>query len=243
MSESDMKSIKIIPWDGNEENWLQWSRKFKALAICKGFYDILIGKVTVPTEEEYSEESNAEEKRKKKNLIKLNADGYGILVMCMDDLKSANLVQEHEYDLRNAWLRLCEEFEPTTGDALVELIDEFQHAKLDDAKKDISAYISDMENKRQRLKELQYPIDDKMFMIKILSSLPKDYILLTATLKREVAAGKIKLVDFRAELKATYMALKKANDWSTEETAFYTDQKKNDRKFFKEVQGNVFCVW
>jgi Zinc knuckle len=33
------------------------------------------------------------------------------------------------------------------------------------------------------------------------------------------------------------MALKKANDWSTEETAFYSNQKGNDRKYTKKFKG------
>ena len=47
-------------------------------------------------------------------MIKLNRSGYVDLMLLMRDVKSFNLVKEHEGNLYNVWKALSEEFEPQT---------------------------------------------------------------------------------------------------------------------------------
>ena len=60
----------------------------------------------------------------------LNKEGYVNLIMSMTDVRSFKLVREQKQDLYGAWRDLCEESEPSTGDALVELIEDYTLCKL-----------------------------------------------------------------------------------------------------------------
>ena len=46
-------------------------------------------------------------------------------MLLMSDVKSFELVKEHEGDLYNMWQALSEDFEPHTGILLIELLSEF----------------------------------------------------------------------------------------------------------------------
>ena len=63
----------------------------------------------------------------------------------MSDVKSFNLVKEHEGDLYNAWQALLEEFEPQTETSLIELLSEFNGNKLTDPKTNVTKWMSMLE--------------------------------------------------------------------------------------------------
>jgi len=50
------------------------------------------------------------------------------LVMSIQDIKSFNIVKVHENMLYNAWSALQDEFEPTTPEALIEEIEEYNES-------------------------------------------------------------------------------------------------------------------
>ena len=47
----------------------------------------------------------------------------------------------------NAWKALSEEFNPTTGDALIAQLGEFNESKLENVKLDVIEWITDLEMK------------------------------------------------------------------------------------------------
>ena len=144
---------------------------------AKGYGLIMEGVVKAPAFDEDIENmvnpddpmksATAEQKKAAKQLRQLNIEGYMDLIMSMNDTRSFNLVKEKEQDLYGAWKALSIEFEPNTGDALVELMEEYNSFKLENVKVNVSDFISEMELKRQRIKLLDQDITDKMFMIQI----------------------------------------------------------------------------
>ncbi len=69
-------------------------------------------------------------------------EGYMDLVMSMQDVKSFNIVKEYENKLYSAWSALQDEFEPTTPEALVEEIEEYNESKLNDVKVNIGEWLT-----------------------------------------------------------------------------------------------------
>ena len=41
MTDTTIKTIRIIPFSGNEEDWNRWSKTFMATATMKGYRDVL----------------------------------------------------------------------------------------------------------------------------------------------------------------------------------------------------------
>ena len=59
-------------------------------------------------------------------------------MLSMSDVKTFNLVKEHEGDLHSAWKALSEEFEPQTEILLIELLTVFNGNKLMDPKSNVT---------------------------------------------------------------------------------------------------------
>ena len=47
-----MKLIKIVEFNGKESEYRMWARKFMSLATTRGYRDVLLGKTTVPPQDE-----------------------------------------------------------------------------------------------------------------------------------------------------------------------------------------------
>ena len=44
----DIKTIRILQVSGKEDDWDEWSEKFKGIAAERGYLDIMLGFTTVP---------------------------------------------------------------------------------------------------------------------------------------------------------------------------------------------------
>ena len=49
-SESIERSLRILPFNGEQEKWRMWSRQFLACAHKKGYKKVLLGIETPPAE-------------------------------------------------------------------------------------------------------------------------------------------------------------------------------------------------
>ena len=67
------------------------------------------------------------------------------LILLMSDVKSFELVKEHEGDLYNTWQPLSDTFEPQTGILLIELLSEFIGNKLTDPRTNVTKWMSMLE--------------------------------------------------------------------------------------------------
>ena len=52
MSDGQEKTIRIITFSGKQKDWRMWSAQFLARANRKGFKNVLLGKMEVPSEDE-----------------------------------------------------------------------------------------------------------------------------------------------------------------------------------------------
>ena len=67
-------------------------------------------------------------------------------MLLMSDVKSFELVKEHEGDLYNMWQALSDTFEPQTGILLIELLlSEFIGNKLTDPRTNVTKWMSMLE--------------------------------------------------------------------------------------------------
>ena len=103
------------------------------------------GRVTVPTPDELLKEKDEEVIKARQLMIKLNGAGYVDLMLSMSDVKSFNLVKEHEGDLYNVRKALSEEFEPQTEISLIELLSEFNGNKLTGPESNVTKWMSMLE--------------------------------------------------------------------------------------------------
>ena len=72
-------------------------------------------------------------------------------MLSMSDIKSFNLVKEHECDLYNVWQALSEEFEPQTKILFIELLSEFNRNKLTDPRTNMTEWMLMLELQCQQL--------------------------------------------------------------------------------------------
>ena len=205
-------------------------------SIARGYGDILTGDKTEKTDDEIAAITEDDLKKTELGIQKLAREGYTELVMSMQDIKSFNIVKEHENMLYNAWSALQDEFEPTTPEALIEEIEEFNESKLHDVKVNIGDWLTELELKRQRLKSIGYKISDQM----------KEYVVMTTDLYSLLVEKKLTLKDLKLKLKRVFKALKKANNWNDEETALYSKEtskeERAEHRFKKRFNGMCnFC--
>ena len=77
---SEEKSIRVIVFDGKQENWRQFKLKCLAKASYMGYREVYDGSVKVPAESEVLDETTTDGKNKLK-LRKSNANAYAALCL------------------------------------------------------------------------------------------------------------------------------------------------------------------
>jgi len=162
MADTTIKTIRIIPFSGKEEDWNWWSKTFMATATVKGYKDVL-----VPIDPETPAE-----------LDDNNLAYNDLILSCQEDI-SFGIIEESvsttfpNGDARVAWKNLRDRFEPNTGAAKVQLKQEFHQTKLSNADKDPDPWMTSLELKRRRL-TLGATMKDDDMILHILNSLPKE---------------------------------------------------------------------
>ena len=122
-----------------------WSTKFKMRGIARGYGDILTGDKEEKTKDQIDAITDNNLKKKELEIKKSAREGYMDLVMSMQDIKSFNIVKEHENKLYSAWSALKDEYEPTTPEALIEEIEAYNESKLNDVKVNVGEWLTDLE--------------------------------------------------------------------------------------------------
>ena len=200
MAETTMKTIRIIPFSGKEEDWNRWSKTFLATATVKGYKDVLI---PIDPDEDAS--------------IDDNVLAYNDLILsCQEDI-SFGIIDESvsttfpNGDARVAWKNLRARFEPNTGAAKVQLKQEFHQHKLTNADEDPDPWITSLELKRRRLKTLGATMDDDDMILHILNSLPKEYETVVELCEEDLTRGNINLTTVKERIRSRYKRLLKTN--------------------------------
>jgi hypothetical protein len=200
MADNTIKTIRIIPFSGKEEDWNRWSKTFMATATVKGYKDVL--NPIDPDEEATLED----------NVLAYN----DLILSCQEDI-SFGIIDESvsetfpDGDARLAWRNLRARFEPNTGAAKVQLKQEFHQLKLSNAEEDPDPWITSLELKRRRLRTLGATMDDDDMILHILNSLPKEYETVVELCEEDLTRGNINLVTVKERIRARYKRLLKTN--------------------------------
>ncbi len=142
MTES-MKTIRVIPFSGKDEDWNRWSKTFLATVTAKGYREVL--KPNDATKAATTEH----------NILAYN----DLIFSCQDNI-SFGIIEESvsetypDGDARLAWKNLSDSFEPKTGAAKIQLKQEFHQLKLTSADENPDPWIRLLELKQIRLKTL-----------------------------------------------------------------------------------------
>ena len=181
---TELKSIRVLEFDGKESSWEGWSEKFKARAKCKGYKDMLLGKVKIPTDSEYqAATSNADIKK----LVELNEEAYEDIILSISHstkqgkiafslVKNCKTIEYPEGNCKLAWDRLIAKYAPKTAPSLLKLKKQFANSNLT---KEVhpDEWITELESLRNEMNgiSLSSKMTDQDFMIHILNNLPEVY--------------------------------------------------------------------
>ena len=83
MSVVEEKNLKVIAFSGKQDDWKFWEVKFLARARRKGFREILLGKETIPKDNEKFDLSKPD-KKAKSEIRKKNELAFEELVLLID---------------------------------------------------------------------------------------------------------------------------------------------------------------
>ena len=200
MTETTIKTIRIIPFSGKEEDWNRWSKTFLATATVKGYKDVLI---PIDADEDAALEDN---------ILAYN----DLILSCQEDI-SFGIIDESvsdsfpDGDARLAWKNLRDRFEPNTGAAKVQLKQEFHQLKLSNGEEDPDPWLTSLELKRRRLRTLGATMEDDDMILHILNSLPKEYETVVELCEEDLSRGNISLTMVKERIRARYKRLLKAN--------------------------------
>ena len=119
----EAKKIKILPFNGEKQNWHMWSRKFFCKLTIQGCRDIL---------QEYQEIKSED----KDHNEELNMILYSYLLLSMEDNVCFSIVDMERSNnhpqvcFRTAFKKLKEKFESTSQDARCEIKLEYESMKM-----------------------------------------------------------------------------------------------------------------
>jgi hypothetical protein len=138
---TDLNTIRVISFCGKADEWPIWSEKFLAKAKKCGFKDLLLGKLSIPKEDESFDELS-DIGKKMSHIIELNKVVYTELILSIDvktssDKIAFNIVKgcksKDDYPDGNAessWEKLKNKFEPVCAPATVKLDKQFRESSL-----------------------------------------------------------------------------------------------------------------
>jgi len=228
MSTIEEKSLKVIVFSGKQDDWRFWEVKFLARARRKGFRELLLGKLTIPIDTEVLNDTVPAEKIKI-DIRDANELAFEELVLSIDTSQPEGRVAFQSIcscrttDYKNgnaavAWKSLSDKYAPKIAPMKLELKFEFQRMKLRDASEDPDVWISQLEDLRGRLKDMNAPISDDDFFVHILNNLPPEYEVQVSKLEERFGSttNPLTVQDLRTELNLKYARLKRMSAEKTE---------------------------
>ncbi len=80
---SELKTIRVLEFDGKASNWDGWSEKFMSRGKRKGYKKLLQGKEKIPTNDKYELAvlGNSKEDEKIKKISDLNEEAYENIIL------------------------------------------------------------------------------------------------------------------------------------------------------------------
>jgi hypothetical protein len=191
MTKSEIKSIRVLEFNGKTSDWEGWSEKFKARAKRKGYKDLLLGKKNIPTDNEYQQaltvSPETSSSKETIDLAELNEEAYEDIILSIDHgtkqgkvafslIKNCKTSDYPEGNCKLAWDRLVAKYAPKTAPSLLKLKKQFANSLL---KNEVypDEWITELESLRNDMDSisLSSKMNDQDFMIHILNNLPESY--------------------------------------------------------------------
>ena len=249
----DLKSIKVYKLNNTKENWHVFALKFRVIADSRGYYGVIDGTMTPPDEQEaitVTTEDKGDVLNAKKAKLKARAAnkmGYRDLVMSTEGI-SVNIVENAiseelmKGDLKKAWERLEQRWNPKTREDKVEVYTKFLNYKLENTRQRPMDWLTFMEKKRTELMNAGHIMDDETFITHLLNSLPQtEYEGAILVIKDKLRKGTVEIPEIEQVLEDKYQAMKQAKGWEEEEDDYALfaspSNKKGPKKAFKGCCG------
>ena len=216
---SGEERLTKVPFKGTMEDWFYWLQMFISRAQYYGYHLILTGLEKPPADNVTIDESTDDGKRLLE-LRKLHRRAFYELTMSMSlktvegkmafrTVRNSTSDDFPMGDAREAWVRLREEYESSTGSAQIELKRKFHGATMRANQNPVS-FVTNLENIRERLERLGVIISDNELMLQILDSLPKEYENTQDLLKVTFDKGHLTITEVKIRLKERFVTL---NRW------------------------------
>ncbi len=167
------RSIKIIPFDGKDGDWREWSAKFLAKANLHGYKDVLLGNIKVPPEKKETLRENEAMARE------FNMNAYSNLILSCKGVPFSIVEGTVSKDMpsgdaRLAWQRLKDRYQVENMASLVELKREFTQLSLK-LNQDPDCWFLELEHIRNRLDAMKNKVNDEDLIAHILLNIPNEY--------------------------------------------------------------------
>ena len=256
VNQDELKAIKVLEFEGKENEWDRWSEKYIALARARGFAGILLGTEQAPNADEEIDRKKADgsyeltdaERKEKKRLRQANGNAYINLQLSCDELPYdlVSLAKTEELPdgcARDAWERLTSEYDLTEGEDKITLLTMFQQNQLEDVRTNITVWLTSFAIQVNKLKKLHLVLDEEYQITHILASLPREYSSVVEQVKidRRTSSALITMDEVKKRLKERYLRLKKEHGWSEDEMALSMKSGNNRNKNIKKgSKGRYF---
>ena len=144
---------------------------------------------------------------------------------------------------RDAWERLTSEYDFTEGEDKITLLSMFQQNQLEDVRTNITVWLTSMAIQVNKLKKINYVLDEEYQITHILTSLPREYSSVVEQVKidRRTSSALITMDEVKKRIKECYLQLKREHGWSEDEMALTVKNGNNQNKNVKKgSEGKYF---
>ncbi len=229
MSDDGEKAVRLPPFSGKKEDWDKWSKKFVTRAMIKKYKDVLLGTAVPPPHNKVLDLSTASGKASQK-LREANEKAYSdLMILCEDDVSfsiidAARPDDQPEGDAAKAWRGLLAKYEPSTASERVRLDREFTRSVLKNGSDDPDVWLTDLERKRYRLKQLKVVKTDDDIIRHVLNNLPAEYDGTVEHLEYLMTKNELSIEVLRDTLNSRYekLCIREHRDTDTNEEAALT---------------------
>ncbi len=178
------KNIRILPFDGNEQAWYEWSAKFVARADMLGLLAALTQEDTFPIKGKEGIRDASEDDDDESYKCERNEAAYNQLILCCEGraFSIVNNAKSNRYpkgDAALAWANLKRRFQVETAAGKMELKTKFANMKLKSGQNP-DDWLLDLELLKIRLAEMGSIIADEDLITHIINMTPEYSELVTS---------------------------------------------------------------
>ncbi|KAL7558408.1 hypothetical protein ACA910_003271 [Epithemia clementina (nom. ined.)] len=221
----DFKTIRVISFTNEKEDWYEWSLKFRCMAEERGYEEIIDGSVTPPDDSvDLSTITDTAQKDLLTDARKAIKRGYRDLTLAMKGISllmvgSSKTTELPKGDLKMAWGKLEAKWDPKQSEDKADLIEKFRGNKLTDTRTDPKDWLARLEKQRHQLEEVGHVLSDDDWLIHIMLSLPEEYFDVVRDMKRMMRTNSLTIDETTKLLEDKYKLLKRKYNWDDEEMA------------------------